>query len=57
MRLSGNDPIFTKVSLLALHSNRHIDHTKAENELGYHHRPLSVTIADTYKWFSENDYI
>jgi dihydroflavonol-4-reductase len=56
-RLSGNDPIFTKVSLRALHSNRHIDHSKAEMELGYHHRPLRETIAETYRWFSDNGYL
>ncbi len=56
-RLSGNDPIYTKVSLLALQSNRHISHAKASRELGYTHRPLSETIADTHAWFLSNGYL
>ncbi len=49
-------PLFNKVSLRALRSNRQISHALAERELGYSSRPLSETIHDTLSWFKDNGY-
>lgn len=55
--LSGNRPIFTRVSLGALVSNRNISHAKATSELGYNPRPVRQTISDTLQWFKDNGYL
>lgn len=46
-------PLYTKVTLKALCSNRVISHNRANDELGYEPRPFSQTIADTLGWFKE----
>jgi dihydroflavonol-4-reductase len=50
-------PIFTRASLRALKSHRHISHARATRELGYEPRPVRQTITDTIKWFLDNGYL
>ena len=50
-RLAGAEPLYTRDSLYALRSHRHIRHEKASRELGYAPRPLEETLADTLAWF------
>ena len=47
-------PRFTPYSLEVLQSNSDISHKKAEHELGFNPRPITETIADTVRWYSEN---
>ena len=47
-------PRFTPYSLEVLKSNSRISHAKATRELGYHPRPLKVTLLDTVEWFLQN---
>ena len=57
-RLSKSEPLYTKDSLRILHvAHQHISHTKAQEELGFHPRPLEETIKDTLNWFIEHEYI
>jgi dihydroflavonol-4-reductase len=51
-RLTGRRPLFTRDSMRALYSNRHISHEKASLELGYSPRSLRETVGDTLKWFA-----
>lgn len=53
-KLAKVTPRFTPYSLEVLQSNAHISHEKATRDLGYHPRPLSMTVADTVKWFLES---
>jgi dihydroflavonol-4-reductase len=53
-RLNGKQPLYTRVSLRALRSNRHISHERATRELGYRPRPFRETLTDTLRWFEEN---
>ncbi|HSF83759.1 MAG TPA: NAD-dependent epimerase/dehydratase family protein [Anaerolineales bacterium] len=53
---NGTEPIYTRVSLAALHSNRQISHVKASRELGYQPRPFEHTLTDTLDWFIKNGY-
>jgi dihydroflavonol-4-reductase len=53
-RLAGARPRFTPYSLEVLASNSLISSDKARRELGYHPRPLALTLADTARWFREN---
>ena len=53
-RLNGKQPLYTRVSLRALRSNRHISHERATHELGYQPRPFRETLIDTLRWFEEN---
>ena len=50
-RMNGKQPLFTRFSLQALRSNRHILHDRASQELGYTARPVKTTIHDTLEWF------
>lgn len=50
-----NDPVFSKVSLQALRSNRAIHHDRAARELGYTARPMEETIHDVLTWFRGYD--
>ncbi|RJO61722.1 MAG: NAD-dependent epimerase/dehydratase family protein [Dehalococcoidia bacterium] len=50
--LRGRRPLYTRASIIAINSNRHISHEKAEKELDYHPRPLEQTIRDTLTWFA-----
>ena len=47
-------PRFTPYSLEVLQSNSDISHKKAERELDFKPRPITGTIADTVRWYSEN---
>jgi len=47
----------TPYSVKTLHSNCHISHEKATQELGYHPRPIKESIRDQYIWFKENGYL
>jgi len=51
-RLDGQHPLYTRVSLRALRSNRRISHRRATRDLGYHPRPLRETIEDALRWFA-----
>ncbi len=53
-RLTKTKPRITPYSLEVLKSNSTISHAKATRELGYHPRPLRVTVKDTVKWFITN---
>jgi len=50
-RLRRAKPRFTSYSLRVLASNCLMSCAKAERELGYRARPLSVTVRDTIGWF------
>jgi dihydroflavonol-4-reductase len=54
---NGSQPIYTRVMLRALRSNRHVSHARARRELGYSPRPLAETVRDTLNWFQENGYL
>ena len=53
--ISGKPMKFTRDSLRAITNQPQISHEKAARELGYRPRPLEETIADTYRWFAENN--
>lgn len=53
-RLANVKPKFTPYSLEVLNSNSIISCAKAARELGYHARPLLVTLQDTLDWFDKN---
>lgn len=54
---NGTQPIYTRVTLNALRSNRQVNCARAVDELGYAARPLSETVRDTLTWFQEHDYL
>ena len=56
-RFRGSQPIYTRVTLRALHSNHRISRARAEQELGYTSRPMAETVRDTIGWFAEHGYI
>jgi len=51
---SKSSPRFTPYSLEVLQSNSVISHAKATHELGYHPRPLQISIADAIRWFLDH---
>ncbi len=55
--LTRQTNLFTRATLLALKSNRNIDHTKASQHLDYQPRPFEETIFDTLHWFSDHGYL
>lgn len=56
--MQGTDPVYSRESIIALTTgNRHIDASKARRELGFHARPFSETLEDTYQWFLQHHYI
>jgi dihydroflavonol-4-reductase len=52
IKLGGEHPLFTSVSLRALRGNRMISRERAARHLDYHPRPLSETLEDTLRWFA-----
>jgi dihydroflavonol-4-reductase len=56
-RFNNNPPIYTRVTLRALRSNRQISQVRAKRDLGYTSRPLAETVRDTLAWFQENGYL
>jgi dihydroflavonol-4-reductase len=49
--------IFTRATLMALRSNRCIDHSKASQQFNYQPRQFEETIFDTLQWFSDHGYL
>ncbi|TLN06095.1 NAD-dependent epimerase/dehydratase family protein, partial [bacterium] len=56
-RFNGTQPIYTRVTLNALRSNRQVDHARALRELAYTARPLAESLRDTLSWFHEHGYL
>jgi dihydroflavonol-4-reductase len=54
---SRTEPIYTPVSLRALHSNQHISHARASRDLGYKPRPFEQTVEEAVHWFAQNGYL
>lgn len=52
LRLLGRRPLWTRDTLHALRSNRHIRADKAARELGHHARPIEDTLRDTLSWYA-----
>lgn len=56
--VTGAVPLYTSMSLDTLkESHRNISPAKAARDLGYKSRPFEETMADTIRWFKENNYI
>jgi dihydroflavonol-4-reductase len=53
-KISGKQPLYTRMSMKALQDNKNISHERASRELGYQPRPFRDTIRDTIQWFREN---
>lgn len=53
-KVTRTRPRITRYAIETLQSNSNITCLKAETELGYHHRPLRETVADTVQWWREN---
>ncbi len=53
-RLARLRPRVTKYAIETLQCNSRISSKKAQTELGYRHRPISETVADTARWWREN---
>ncbi len=56
-RFNGSHPIYTRVTLDVLRSNRQVSYARAITELGYTARPLFETVHDTLAWFQEHAYL
>jgi dihydroflavonol-4-reductase len=54
-RANGKRALYTPAALRPLRSNSKISHARATRDLDYDPRPLKETIADTLKWFSDQD--
>ncbi len=50
--LVGRRALYTRESLHALRSNRHVCADKAVRELGHHTRPIEDTVRDSFTWFA-----
>ena len=55
--LNGSRPLYTRVSLGALRSNRKISHAHASQVLYFRPRPFEETLQDTLDWFIDNGFI
>jgi dihydroflavonol-4-reductase len=56
--LTKKEPLYTNEALEAIGSgNRKISSAKAIQELDYQIRPFEETLADTFRWFTENGYL
>jgi dihydroflavonol-4-reductase len=51
-RINHAQPLYTRVMLAAMHSNRQISHERAARELGYAPRPFEDTIRDAIDWIN-----
>jgi len=56
-RINQKEELYTRFSLQALKSNRHISHARAAQDLDYQPRPFEKTITDAVLWFKENGYL
>lgn len=52
-QINGSQPLYTKASLGALHSNQQVSHARASRDLGYVPRPFEETMRDTLDWFTK----
>jgi dihydroflavonol-4-reductase len=52
-KLRKKNPLLTSEALRALRTHRLICRTHAEQELGFHPRPLKETVEDTLDWFEK----
>ncbi|MDF1558862.1 MAG: NAD-dependent epimerase/dehydratase family protein [Bacteroidales bacterium] len=56
--LTGKVPLYTSMSLETLRdSHRNISSARARENLGFNARPFEETMADTLRWFKDNNYI
>ena len=54
-RWRGRQPLYTPPAVRVMaYGNRQISSTKAQAELGFHPRPLSESVEDTYRWFDQH---
>ncbi len=53
-RFTGTTPLYTRMSLATLRSNRHVSHERAARELGFRPRSFQETLRDTVAWFRDN---
>jgi dihydroflavonol-4-reductase len=53
-KLTRQEPLYTRESLIALGANRQYVRKKAERELGHRPRPTQESVRDAYRWFAEN---
>lgn len=49
-KLTKQKALYTKYSMIAVKSNSHFDHSKAENELDFHPRSVEESIRDTAEY-------
>ncbi|MGC9467475.1 MAG: NAD-dependent epimerase/dehydratase family protein [Anaerolineae bacterium] len=56
-RFRNSHPIYTRMTLDVLHSNRQVSHERATRELGYTTRPLAESVRDTLRWFEDHSYL
>ncbi len=53
--MEGPEPLFSRPSLLALHSNPQVSHARATADLDYHPRLFEQSVKDTLEWFEKNN--
>ena len=53
-QFTGERPLVTPESIEIITRHQRIETDKAEKELGFQHRPLQTTIADTIAWFQKH---
>ena len=51
-QINGSQPLYTRMMLDAMRSNRKVSHARASRDLGYAPRPFEETLADTLNWFA-----
>jgi dihydroflavonol-4-reductase len=56
-KLSGAEPLYTREALHAVVACRDISWRKAADELSHSPRPITETILDLYRWFSEAEQL
>jgi nucleoside-diphosphate-sugar epimerase len=53
-RFTGRRPLVTPESIEIVSRHQNIQTDKAEQDLGFQHRPLKTTISDTIAWFQQH---
>ena len=56
-KITGKQVVFTDYTVYNLERNNDYSSAKAEQQLGFHARPLRVTVADTIKWLKKEGLI
>lgn len=56
-RFGNGRPIYTRLTLRVLQSNRQVSHDRAARELKYTARPLAASIRDALAWFEDKGYL